>query len=70
MGKQSNSSQNSSDLLSDILGKDSTVSSAPSSDDFFNPRAVASSSGETAEFGDFTSAFGGEPTAVDTPKEK
>ena len=70
LGKQ-NISTNNSDLLSDILGKDSTAASPQSSDDFFNPRGVAQTKpAETLEFGDFASAFGGATTKPDKSQEK
>ncbi|XP_034255724.1 telomere length regulation protein TEL2 homolog [Thrips palmi] len=66
--KQSNSSQNASDLFADF-GKD--VSATSQSDDFFNPRGGAVSlPGESADFGDFTSAFGNESNAPDTTRVK
>lgn len=67
--KQSNSSQNASDLFSDIMGKE--VSATSQSDDFFNPRGGAGvQAGGTADFGDFTSAFGDESSPSDTTRVK
>lgn len=61
---------NSSDFLSDILGKD-TPSSSQTADDFFNPRGDADPSpGDSSDFGDFTSAFGCNPTAASTDPSK
>lgn len=67
--KQSNSSQNTSDLFSDIMGKD--ISATSQSDDFFNPRGGAGPmTGEPGDFGDFTSAFGDESSSSDVTRSK
>lgn len=63
-----NSSQNSSDFFSDVMGKDTSISQA---DDFFNPRGSSDSPPvETSDFGDFTSAFGGDSSGTDSSRVK